>query len=51
MVKNAYTEMIGWASENLSPEEIASYNEVTNSGNTAAIKFAVEALSSRYKER
>ena len=47
--EEAYTEMIGWASENLSSEEIASYNEVTNSGNTAAIKFAVEALSSRYK--
>ena len=45
----AYTEMVGWAANNLSPEEIASYNEVTNSGNTAAIKFAVEALSNRYK--
>ena len=43
--EEAYTEMIGWAADNLSPEEIASYNEVTNSGNTAAIKFAVEALS------
>ena len=30
------------------PEEISSYNEVTNSGNAAAIKFAVEALSNRY---
>lgn len=45
----AYTEMIGWASSNLSAEEIASYNEVTSSGNSAAVKFAVEALSSRYK--
>ena len=45
----AYTEMVGWAANNLSAEEIASYNEVTNSGNTAAIKFAVEALSNRYK--
>ena len=47
--EEAYTEMIGWAADNLSSEEIASYNEVTNSGNTAAIKFAVEALSNRYK--
>ena len=47
--EESYTEMIGWASQNLSSEEIASYNEVTNSGNTAAIKFAVEALSNRYK--
>ena len=47
--EEAYTEMIGWAANNLSPEEIASYNEVTSSGNTAAVKFAVEALSNRYK--
>lgn len=47
--EESYTEMIGWAANNLSSEEIASYNEVTSSGNTAAVKFAVEALSSRYK--
>ena len=47
--EESYTEMIGWAADNLSPEEIASYNEVTSSGNAAAVKFAVEALSNRYK--
>ena len=47
--EEAYTEMIGWAAQNLSADEIKSYNEVTNSGNSAAVKFAVEALSSRYK--
>ena len=47
--EQAYGEMVAWAGSNLSSEEIAAYNEVTTSGNTAAIKFAVEALSNRYK--
>tara|TARA_B100001063_G_scaffold241102_1_gene267369 strand:- start:483 stop:1316 length:834 start_codon:yes stop_codon:yes gene_type:complete len=47
--ESAYKEMVSWAGSNLSADEISSYNEVTTSGNTAAIKFAVEALSNRYK--
>lgn len=47
--KEAYGEMVAWAASNLPQEEIDSYNSVTNSGNPAAIKFAVEALSNRYK--
>jgi len=47
--ESAYGEMVAWAGSNLSSDEVAAYNEVTNSGNTAAIKFAVEALSNRYK--
>lgn len=47
--KEAYGEMVAWAAANLPQEEIDSYNSVTNSGNPAAIKFAVEALSNRYK--
>ena len=47
--KEAYGEMVSWAANNLPAEEVASYNQVTNSGNVAAIKFAVEALSNRYK--
>ena len=46
--EEAYGEMVGWAAQNLSQDEIDSYNSVTNSGNTAAIKFAVEALANRY---
>ena len=46
--EDAYGEMVGWAAQNLSQDEIDSYNSVTNSGNTAAIKFAVEALANRY---
>ena len=47
--KEAYAEMISWAVDNLDQGEIDSYNSVTNSGNPAAIKFAVEALSNRYR--
>jgi hypothetical protein len=46
--EDAYGEMMQWASQNLDPQEIDSYNSVTNSGNVSAIKFAVEALKSRY---
>ena len=45
----AYGEMIGWAAENLSQDEINDYNSITNSGNPTAIKFAVESLSNRYQ--
>lgn len=47
--KDNYTEMVQWAGNNLSESEIAAYNNVTNSGNMDAIRFAVEALSTRYK--
>jgi len=46
--EEAYGEMMQWASQTLDPQEIDSYNSVTNSGNVVAIKFAVEALKSRY---
>jgi hypothetical protein len=45
----AYAEMTSWAAENLSPAEIEDYNAITNSGNPVAIKFAVEAMSNRYR--
>ena len=46
--EEAYGEMMQWAAQTLDPQEIDSYNSVTNSGNVSAIKFAVEALKSRY---
>lgn len=45
----AYGEMIQWAGQNLNPEEIDSFNSVANSNNAAALSFAVEALSNRWK--
>jgi|11BtaG_2_1085332.scaffolds.fasta_scaffold07701_3 hypothetical protein len=45
---DAYSEMIAWAAESLPANEIAEYNQVTNSGDPVAIKFAVAALHNRY---
>lgn len=47
--EKAYGEMTAWAAENLSQEEIADFNAITNSGNAPAIKFAVEAMFNRYR--
>lgn len=46
--EQAYQDMTAWASENLSANEVNDYNTVTNSGNPAAIRFAVEVLKTRY---
>lgn len=46
----AYSEMIAWAGNNLSESEIADFNAVTATNNPVAIKFAVQALNSRFKE-
>ena len=47
---DGYQEMIAWASENLSPEDIQRYDNVIASGNYDSISFAVEALKSKYTE-
>lgn len=44
-----YNEMVSWAGQNLPQEDIDSFNQVTNSNNPVAIKFAVEALYNRYR--
>ena len=45
-----YQEMIAWASETLTPQDIQRYDNVIASGNYDAISFAVEALKSKYTE-
>ena len=45
----AYNEMINWAASNLTEQEIGDFNSIANGTNVAAAKFAVEALSQRYK--
>ena len=45
----AYGQMIQWAGQNLGPAEIEQFNAVANSNNAAALGFAVEALSNRWK--
>ena len=46
----AYQDMVAWASENLTPEDIQRYDSVIASGNYDAISFAVQALQSKYSE-
>lgn len=47
--KEAYTKTLEWASENLTAEEIAAYDQVVNTGSLEAVKFAVQALTLRAK--
>lgn len=44
-----YTEMVAWAGSNLPPQEVADFNAVTATNNPVAIKFAVQALSAKWK--
>lgn len=48
--KEAYTEMIQWAAQNLSQEEIEAYNSTLESGNVSQIKIAVKGLKASYTE-
>ena len=45
-----YGNMISWASQNLSPEEIQVYDSVMDKGDPQAIYFAIQALSYRFKD-
>ena len=47
---NEYSSMLGWASENLSQQEIDRYDSVMETGDKNAMTFAVEALYSRYQD-
>jgi hypothetical protein len=47
--EKAYADVVQWAAQNLDPSEVEAYNSVTSSGSLPAIKFAVEALTNRYK--
>jgi uncharacterized protein YoxC len=42
--QDKYAELINWASENLSDEEVQSYNEIIESGSMAQMKLAVRGL-------
>ena len=45
--KDGYNEMITWAKENLSQEEISAYNRVVNGRDLDATKMAVQGLKAR----
>lgn len=46
-----YQELTTWASQNIEKSELEQFNAVANSGNYTAIKFAVEALNSRFRNK
>jgi hypothetical protein len=45
-----YTNMMSWASQNLTQEEIQVYDSVMDKGDPQAIYFAIQALNYRYKD-
>lgn len=45
-----YNQMIAWASQNLSPQEIQIYDSVMDRGDPQAIYFAIQALNYRYQD-
>jgi hypothetical protein len=47
---DSYNQTLAWAADNLSPTEVAAYDNVVNSGNKDAIFFAVQALNQKYKD-
>lgn len=47
--KEAYSRMVGWAAENLSKDEVATFNEVVQSGDLRKINLAVSGIHSRMK--
>ena len=48
--EEAYSKMLGWATDNLNEQEISMYDSVMDSGNAGAAYFAMQALSYRYKD-
>lgn len=45
-----YTQMIAWAAQNLSPQEIQVFDSVVDKGDPQAIYFAIQALNYRYQD-
>lgn len=46
--QQAYSEMLGWAADNLTPDEIATYDAVMNGGDAGAMYWAAQGLKARY---
>lgn len=47
---DSYQQMIGWASENITPQEQDMFDTVMDRGDPLSCFFAIQALASRYKE-
>jgi hypothetical protein len=48
--QDAYSEMVTWAAENLSDEEIEVYDNAVNSRNPAAVRAAVRGLNAQWTQ-
>jgi len=48
--EEGYNQVTQWASENLSQTDIEAFDEVINTGNKAAVRFAVKALISQFED-
>ena len=48
--EKTYQDMMRWAADSLSKEEISMYDSVMGSGNASSIYFAVQALSNKYTD-
>ena len=48
--KRAYNDMTEWARDNLNEEDQQAFNDVTSSGNKAAVRFAVKALMGQFED-
>ena len=44
-----YSKMVSWAMENLPAEEVKEFNNLTETANATAIKFAVQGLYTQYQ--
>lgn len=47
--QEAYSEMISWAADNLSPQETAAYDRAVDSGDLDMVKLAVSGLRNQYQ--
>lgn len=45
-----YTNLLGWAKDNFTEQEIDMYDAIMDSGNTEAAFFAIQALALRYQD-
>lgn len=48
--EQGYADVVQWASENLPQADIEAFDEVINTANEAAVRFAVKALVGQYED-
>lgn len=46
-----YQELVSWAADNFSEEEITAFDSVVETGNVPAIKLALQSLQYRYQDK